>query len=601
MSKLETNLNILEKRDPDVFSRIFSNIKPSGELETLPSAAGDLTALYRGTYLHSPRNPVREAEKFVEKWNSPLPEILIMEGLGLGYHASAFLSAYPELIIWIIEPDLPFFLDIISRIDLRQILSNPRVILFFRPEPEVFASFAGNTGKKALGVVKIRSVFLKDQDYYKEIDSALEGVLSRKNINENTLKRFGRLWIRNLIKNMPLLPEAGGLYHLQDKFKDFPALVLAAGPSLEAMTPFLPELRKRFLIIGVDTALRSIQKAEIDPDFLVVVDPQYWNSRHIEGLDLSGTLLISDASTHPRNFRNHPGGLFLCGSHFPLSKYLEEATDIKGLLSPGGSVATCAWDAARYMGADEIFCGGLDLGFPDGQTHHRDSFFEKRALYQSSKFLPLESHSYMALNNAEPYRVRNNSGNQTMTDHRMTVYTCWFEGQMKKYPALNTYNLSSRGIAIEGMPWKAVDELLKYPPIRPDLDSILDQLKEKKIHRFPIKEFYTRINILEEEFKNTAKLSEKALVLINLIEGKYKKQISLEPELGELNVLDTDILSSSVRNMAGFLFQEIISEVTNSGKSSESSLENSRRMYAAIRDSSLFHQKLLSDAKKFLQ
>jgi len=160
-------------------------------------------------------------------------------------------------------------------------------------------------------------------------------------VNENTLRRFGRLWVRNLARNLGPAATSPGVERLEGLFAGMPALVLAAGPSLDAVLPHVRELSRRALVVCVDTALRSLLRFGVEPDFLVVVDPQYWNWRHLAGLESPSSLLVSETAAWPAIFRGSRRGTFLGGSLFPLGRSIEAFAGGKG-----GDVTVRVWDLA---------------------------------------------------------------------------------------------------------------------------------------------------------------------------------------------------------------------------------------------------------------
>ena len=593
MTILEANLSVLKEREPSLIARIFEGVTLDEELEVFSTPSGYSSAAYHGNTLHSRRDPVKEAKRFVDTWRESVPQILIMEGFGLGYQARAFLDAYPDLTIWIIEPDIRMHYTILSKIDLGDLLQNPRLLFFYAPPAESLGLLAGETGHSNFAIVKIRSVYQKNCEYFQNIDKEIKAVISRRNVNKNTLRRFGPLWIRNLIKNTPLLPEIKGIHHLENIFSDYPALIIAAGPSLEGFLPHLSELSKKFILVCVDTACPLVAREGIQPDFVTMVDPQYWNTRHLDGQDLNGSILISESSVYPALLRDIRDGIFFFESYFPLNQYFEEGTDIRGSLSPGGSVATTAWEICRHMGVREIYCTGLDLGFPGGQTHHRESFFEYRALSTANRFCPLETSAFHALYDAFPVIVPDNSGGGLLSDKRMDVYIKWFENQMNRHPSIKTFTLSSRGTAIKGMELTGIDSLKNKKDIR----SIIEEKKKTLFLHTTAQETKTaaglkaKIVSLISEFGQTEQFGCRGLELTANLKETISKKKPVESILFELDELDREIMNSSVKQMAGFLFQDLIERISESKNTDP--LESSIHLYTEIIAASRFHRKLL--------
>ena len=147
-----------------------------------------------------------------------------------------------------------------------------------------------------------------------------------------------------------------------------PALVIAGGPSLDSLAPSLAALRERMVLVSVNTPLRACRERGVEPDFTVVVDPQFWASRSLDWTLAQDGVLVAEPSACPRIFRRETERFFLCSSLFPLGETLEAAVGEKGRLGAGGSVSTSAWDLARLLGARPLYAAGLDLGFP-GHAH----------------------------------------------------------------------------------------------------------------------------------------------------------------------------------------------------------------------------------------
>ena len=211
-----------------------------------------------------------------------------------------------------------------------------------------------------------------------------------------------------------------------------PTLLLAAGPTLDQVLPHLRELARRCLVIAVDTAVSPARRAGIEPDFAVVVDPQYWNARHLDRIPPGRTLLVSEASAHPFVFRHFRPPLFLCSSLFPLGRSFEALLGAFGSLGAGGSVSTSAWDLARLLGTSQVYAAGLDLGFPGGRTHCRASFFEELALALGSRLQPAEGVIFRYLTwgaNPAPIPCERRRRRSSPTAG-WPIYRTWFASQL---------------------------------------------------------------------------------------------------------------------------------------------------------------------------
>ena len=57
-----------------------------------------------------------------------------------------------------------------------------------------------------------------DPEYFRGVEALLREAVDRRQINANTLARFGRLWVRNLLRNVPALVASPGVSALAGAF-----------------------------------------------------------------------------------------------------------------------------------------------------------------------------------------------------------------------------------------------------------------------------------------------------------------------------------------------------------------------------------------------
>ncbi|MGA2479716.1 MAG: 6-hydroxymethylpterin diphosphokinase MptE-like protein, partial [Spirochaetia bacterium] len=470
MSHEEENLRLLAARHPDAFRAVeqaaASSDGEAAAVRILVTPSGRPTATLRGVYLHSLYDPLRDAAAQVEKDVDAKASAVIVMGFGLGYGAEAVRLRHPRLPLLIVEPDAALFRAALSSRPLAALLSDQNVILHVGSRPEGLPALLEGMPLARPCFLRLRPVWEKNPTPYRAAEEVVQSWLLRKDINVNTLNRFGRLWVRNLTHNLRRFLSCPGVARLQGVFEGIPALVVAGGPSFDEIAPRLPALAKRLLVVCVNTSLGPCLAAGVQPDFAVVVDPQYWASRYLDWTAGWQGTLVAEPSTHPRVFRSSGSGVFLCSSLFPLGETLETAVGIKGKLGAGGSVATSAWDLARLLGARPIFTAGLDLGFPGMRTHCRGVFVEK--LWQSSagRLHPFEGTSFRGLRDIGLFPVRSASGGVTLTDRRMLLYKWWFENQMEMRPEVSSRTLSPEGVEIKGMALCGLEEALALPVAR---------------------------------------------------------------------------------------------------------------------------------------
>jgi hypothetical protein len=431
---------------------------------------------------------------------------------------------------------------------------------------------------------------------------ALAAFSDRLDINRNTLQRFGRLWVRNLCRNLPRLVDGRGVGELRGSFDGVPTLLLAAGPTLDQVLPILPELAKRLLVVAVDTAVGPALRAGVEPDFAVVVDPQYWNARHLDRLAPSASILVSEASAHPRVFRPFEGPVFFCSSVFPLGRAFESAAGSFGSLGAGGSVSTTAWDLARSLGSDRIYAAGLDLGFPAGRTHCRSSFFEHLALVRGTRVRPAEQVVFRYTWSANPTRVAANDGTSLLSDRRMEVYRSWFASQLALPDAPPTSAATRGGARVDGMGFADIADLLDLPSRRDDVNTRIAAIRSTR----SVPRAERRIKLLRkaeelgEATSDLARVARRACDAVERIRRDHDAggRIDFSPLLP----IDREMGAHAGAAIGSFLIQDAIGRIRAGFGSADlgEQIEASAQMYGGLAKAAEFHAEQLALAARAL-
>ena len=126
--------------------------------------------------------------------------------------------------------------------------------------------------------------------------------VSTKDVNIATLAKFEKIWSSNIVRNISNVIETGGADLFFDKFKNIPAIVVAAGPSLLKSIDFIKKNQERALIIAVDTSYSVLLRHGIESHFCVCVDPQVVNARYFEGVTEGKTILVGRTGCAPVSF-----------------------------------------------------------------------------------------------------------------------------------------------------------------------------------------------------------------------------------------------------------------------------------------------------------
>ena len=486
------NIQLFKERFPqlaDFYHDIIEDITVNGDEKDIFSfwnlmtaKNGSLTAqINTNMLLHSSYNPEREGMSTAQTLAGKNKETVIFMGAGLGWQfcamakmingggAGANVGTCPVKKLILVEPDPFHFFGALFYIDWSPVFEVKNLVIALGcPANSIIGLLEGNsinigkTGLNSAYVYAIPAFIMHARPYFDSVIALIERNRDKNDINAATYKKFEKLWIHNSMKNIEQISKRSTVQKFADSFskstKDF--VVVAAGPSLEKLLPKMAEFKKQALIVCVETALHALLKSGVQPDFIVITDPQYYAYKHIAGLAAPQSILVCPLSVYPAVFRFKCREILLCSEMFPVSSFFEKQLGTFGDLGAGGSVASSAWNLCRMLGAQRIYFAGLDLSYPHGQTHIKGSSAEQSFHTGANRLLPVQKMNSSSRFGANPEYVFDYDGNQVLTDARMKMFAWWFESKIAATPDVKTYTLSRQSMRIPGVEVADVEHLM---------------------------------------------------------------------------------------------------------------------------------------------
>ena len=475
------NIELFKTRFPalaDFYKDIINDITASGDKKdifsfwTIMTAKnGSVTAQVNNMLLHSSYNPQREAMSTASQLASKNKETVIFMGAGLGWHICELAKLVtgpgtcPVKKIVVIEPDPVHFFGALFYVDWSVVFAVEQLVIALGcPEDSLMGLLegnsisVGNSGVSAAYVYAVPAFIQHARQYFDSVITLIERNRDKNDINAATYKKFEKLWIRNSMKNLEQLSKHSTVKQfIQDasasagykNCKNY--IVVAAGPSLESLLPKMKQFKQQAVIVCVETALHALLKAGVEPDFIVITDPQYYAYKHIAGLSAPQSILVCPLSVYPAVFRFKCRQILFCSEMFPVSSYFEKQLGQFGDLGAGGSVASSAWNLCRLLGASNIYFAGLDLSYPQGQTHIKGSSAEQSFHTGENRLNPMQKLNSSSRFGANPEYAFDYNGNQVLTDARMKMFAWWFESKIAAETKVKTYTLSSASMKIPGV------------------------------------------------------------------------------------------------------------------------------------------------------
>lgn len=387
----ENNLAALRMQSPEIALEIDAVGFQGLSIEIVPTKTAAPSARVTPPHgdkpilLHSAYDPIREAARWAESIEFTQPTNVIVMGFGLGYHILSLLALHDKNIrhLVIVENDLRIFRLALSAVDLRRVLNRRGSHLVLAASPDTFAEILKDIRTDIIlhnFKILLHEPSVKlEPDYYPQANKTLLNIMTHDEVNLRTTFEGGGRNQFNIFMNLPAMAKGYALKDCEGLFTGWPAIVAAAGPSLDKNIAELREIGDRAALFTVDTAQRTFRKYGLAPDVVVTGDPTPLNFSHFESIDSMGEAFLA---FHPevnrqitQKFIHHPYLLPLFDQEGAVLNSLFDLDHEYGRMIRAMNVGHLAFNLARLMGCGPIVLVGFDFAFPrhGGTTHAADA------------------------------------------------------------------------------------------------------------------------------------------------------------------------------------------------------------------------------------
>jgi hypothetical protein len=372
---LDENLARIERRQP-ALARALRALPACERIARVPGARG-VDSLRDGDVLLGSRyEPVREAEAMADEMAAAAPDLQIAIGFGLGLHLAAFRRRRSTPLV-VFEPD-PARLRAALALAPHPWLDEDRVRLTTDAAelPDLVELFY--TSGLCLSTTIHPALLRLDSEAAR---SAVRWLSRAKDtVDTMVATRVSKLadWTHRTAENTPHFLCTPGLSRLSGAFRGVPAVVVAAGPSLDKQLETLSTHRDRVLVIAIGPSLGALRRAGIEPDLVHVLessDVAHQLTRSGSTADLN---LVLTPKTHAGVYELPVRSRFIAytGAE-PLASWIASELGDRHRISAAGSVALSAVYVAQALGANPVMLIGQDLAFADGRVYASGSCYER--------------------------------------------------------------------------------------------------------------------------------------------------------------------------------------------------------------------------------
>lgn len=557
----EKNIKAISVRDPATGNKLASHGLPAEFVRMTVNKDGTPSMLYKGRQLMSRFDPEREATQVATAALKEGHALVLGFGLGFGYHVPPILEAEKTSSFILYEPDLDLFVAALGIVNLSDYLADPKLQIVTDLNRMFFSTPYGDQLMPAISEAALpgyRGTFAEE---YGEFVERIRDIVRNSDILVSTVLTRDGVWYDYMVKNFSRYCDLPSIGRLKDKFTNVPAVIVAAGPSLDKNYKLLKKAKGKALILSVGTAIGKFAKLDIAPDITLVLESndimyQFKDARNMD----QGYFALTPNSFDKLFDLPFKGKFCFTGHHEENVFVMDQLNKKDSVIAAGGSVATAAFSVAALAGCDPIIMIGQDLAFGEGGRFHaentgcaKDNPFNK--IKDKSKAVTEKELKEMSMLKVEGYY-----GGEVLTQANLRNYLLWFE---RNIPILQqvgreVINSTQGGAKIHGaLQLSFEDAVEKYMqseyPIMDILDeaAVLDPVdrnitgekfrglirKAKQLQSMVTKEldlveqtFNLLKKIAPDEKKTSKKVSE-----INRLEKKIKRAVEeLDPMISPL-------------------------------------------------------------------
>jgi hypothetical protein len=411
----------------------------------------------RPVYVHSRYRPIEEAQQLIENQSrqklrveqhvtekSPaLPEedvdpaeisspCFLVTGLGLGYQLAELEARFLRPLVLVTEPDLAVIKAALCTVDLAGMIGDGR-LLFLNVAERGFIHerlYEART-QLLLGLAFINmphSARCRAAEHT-AIIGLIKDFIAYHRVQYITLMRNARLTYQNIGMNLPAYLASPGVEVLAGRGQGYPAILVAAGPSLQRNIDQLGPLRDKAVIIAVQTVFKNLLARGTPPHLVCSLDYHEISAQFYHGVeDFGDTILVAEPKTHGRVVEAYRGRKHLLRATL-VDDLLRDLAPEHAKLRDGSTVAHLAFYLAEHLGCNPIILLGQDLSFTEGLWYAPGMPIEKVWEPELGRFCTIETKQWERV-----VRLRTNlhevvdiNGRKAYSDEQLTTYAEQFQ------------------------------------------------------------------------------------------------------------------------------------------------------------------------------
>jgi hypothetical protein len=399
------NLALLAKRDALTASKL-ELLQLSNKISVCETSQGEPNLCQNKygiqAYYHSQKGALEESKKLITK-DIEEGESLFVYGLGLGYIYDSlenWLNEKSNHSLIFLEDDLEVIYYFLHTSRATRLLQNPKVALFvfneYQANYENFQSLLTAYFNTKLNFIALPFYAIKKTERAYALCYSILYDFSQMNMLLMEYLTGQNGFINNYYRNLFLLPSSYLASGMFQQFKNIPAIICGAGPSLQKNVHLLQNVKDKAVIFAGGSSLNVLNSFGINPHFGVGVDPNKEQKHRLMTNNTFHIPFLYRPRVSHEIFKVLQGPkIYISGSDNLTAKWFEQELDISiPLLDEGHNVVNLATEVAYRMGFNPIIYVGMDLAFTEVQTYAQGVHTHPLALEVSQPYA-LKKEAYV--------------------------------------------------------------------------------------------------------------------------------------------------------------------------------------------------------------
>ncbi|SHH20699.1 motility associated factor glycosyltransferase family protein [Tepidibacter thalassicus] len=515
-------------------------------LEKAKKRGHTLKVNYNGRefYIHSKYDPINEAIntfKDINKYNADT--IFVLFGGGLGYNLLQLYGIITEKSnVILIEPNKEIFSIAMQNSEYENVINKKNVQIIIGENIARFKYLLNNilneNQYRNIKMYKLNSYENIYRSYFNELERVVKLYNDQLLFHIDTANILADKISENAIMNIyHIVNKGNSINKLKNVFKDKPAIIVSAGPSLEKNIDKLKYIQNKALIIAGVRTLKPLLQRGIKPHILCNIDPNDIAYTLVEKYISNDIPLITLIHSNNKLINNYKGKVVFTNDKYYEDLIYKLENEKYDIIESGGSVANYSTAIANYLGCNPIVFIGQDLAYTDNKYHSDSASISENKIDQNEKDL---------------IKVKDIHGEDILTSSSLYSFLCWFEEFIQKNNDKHFINATEGGVDIKGTNIMSLEDVIKrYCSCEFNPKNVIDSVVKYKYVSGD--EINNKIDVLNKIYDNLQIIKECINENINLsmkLVDYYNENIDVDINcvLNRMDEIDELIESYKVEN-----------------------------------------------------